>query len=131
MAGGTLPLAKEDLLTAQLIRRRSRGVQATSHIEFGRRREVEHILHLRHMGHLDAQNNRKPFLHGMDRVPVKIRGAKLELGKTLHGAQAALRAVNLLVEQAPQADCIETKAPLLRGRSSGFRWNWPVVWPFT
>ena len=53
------------------------------------------------------------LLHGMDRIAVKVRGPLLELGKILHRAQAALGAVDLLVEQAPQADGIEPHAPLL------------------
>src|SRR5207253_2372351 len=65
-------------------------------------------------GDLDAWNNGKPFLYSMDLVAIKIRGAKLELGKVLYGAQAALRAMHLLVEQAPQAHGVETETPLLR-----------------
>src|SRR4029434_1543289 len=70
--------------------------------------------HLCHMGHLHAWNDREPFLHGMDRVTVKIRGAKLKLGKILHGTETPLRAVDLLVEQAAEAHRVETEAALLR-----------------
>ena len=54
------------------------------------------------------------FLHGVDRVAVEIGRALLELGEILDGAQAALGAVNLLIEHAAQADGIEPEAALLR-----------------
>src|SRR5262245_30547399 len=66
------------------------------------------------MGHLYAWNDREPFLHGMDRVTVKICGAKLKFGKILHRTETPLRAVDLLVEQAAEAHRVETEAPLLR-----------------
>ena len=50
----------------------------------------------------------------MNRVAVKVGGAVLEFGEVLDRAQAALRAVNLLVEEAAQAHRIEPEAPLLR-----------------
>src|SRR5262245_9355521 len=103
MASGTLSLPEEDLLPAHFAWGRSGRIQAAKWVEFGRGWEIKHILYLCHMGHLYAWNDREPFLHGMDRVTVKIRGAKLKLGKILHGTEAALRAVDLLVEQAAEA----------------------------
>jgi len=86
-------------------------------VEFGRGWEIKYILHLCYMGYLHAWNDREPFLHGMNRVSIKIRGAKLKLGKILHGTETPLRAVDLLVVQAAEAHRVKTEAPLL----------WPVI----
>ena len=49
----------------------------------------------------------------MDRVPVNVGGAEFELCEVLDRAQAALRAVDLLVEEAAQTHRIQPEAPLL------------------
>ena len=56
-----------------------------------------------------AVEDLEAFLHGVDRIAVEIGGALLELGEILDRAQAALRAVNLLVEHAAQADGVQPK----------------------
>ena len=87
---------------------------ARSRVELRRRRKVEHVLHLRHVADLDAVENVHAFLHGVNLVAVEIGRALLELGEILDRAQAALRAVNLLVEHAAQADRIQPEPSLLR-----------------
>ena len=50
----------------------------------------------------------------MDRVAVEVGGALLELGEVLDRAEAPLRAVDLLVEHAAEADGVEAEPALLR-----------------
>ena len=44
-----------------------------------------------------------PFLMRVDGVAIEIGGALLEFSEVFHRAQAALRSMNLLVEDAAQA----------------------------
>ena len=114
MTGGALPLAKEHLFAAPFALGGPGGIQPPLRRELRGRRKVEHVLHLGHMRDLDAIQDHQALLHGMDRIAVKVRGPLFELGKILHRAQAALGAVNLLVEHPPQAGGIEPHPPLLR-----------------
>ena len=115
MTVGALRLAEEQLLAAQLALGRLRPDRAgPSAVELRRGREVEHVLHLGHVAHLDPVEDVHALLHRVDRVAVEVGGPLLELGEVLDRAQAALRAVDLLVEQAAQADRVEPEAALLR-----------------
>jgi hypothetical protein len=42
------------------------------------------------MTHLDAIEDRHPFLHHVDRITVEVRSAEFELGEILDRPQAAL-----------------------------------------
>ena len=120
MAAGALRLAEEELLAAQLGSvSPSRGSSRPGQVELRRRREVEHVLHLRHVDDLDPVEDVHALLDGVDLVAVEVGGALLELGEVLDRAQAALRAVDLLVEQAAQAHRVEPEAALLRAGRPG------------
>jgi hypothetical protein len=49
----------------------------------------------------------------MDGIAVEVGGALLELGEVFDRAQAAFGAMDLLVEEPPQARGIEAQTPLL------------------
>ena len=126
-----LGLAEEQLFAAQFALGGSIANKLTGrHIEFRRRREIEHVLHLRHVADLDAIQNIHAFLDRMDLVAIEVRRALFELREVFNRAQTALRSVDLLVHHASQAHRIQPKSPFLRPMS-GVRWNWPVVWPLT
>src|SRR3954468_6037608 len=113
MAYGALPFAKEDLLAAELAFARHFGIQPAEHRQLWRRRKIEHVLGLRHVRNHTAREFLESFLHGANRIAIEIGRPLLELRKVLDRPQAALRAVNLLIEYTAQADRIETEAPLL------------------
>src|SRR6267142_3919406 len=87
---------------------------ATDWIQFGRGRKINHFLHLRHVADLNTIQNIHALLDCVNFVSVEIGGALLELGEILHGTQAALGTKNLLIEDPPQAYCVEPEASLLR-----------------
>ena len=101
----------------QLAGRRLRRVEPARDGQLRRRREVEHVLHLGHVGDLDPIQDVQPLLHGVDLVAVEVGRPLLELGEVLDRAQAPLRPVDLLVEQPAQAHRVQPKAPLLRPMS--------------
>ena len=113
VACGTLPLAEKHRFAAALTLGRPRGVQAAGRRELGGRRDIEHVLQLRHMGYLDPWENGEALLHGVDRVAIEVGGPEFEFGEILHRPYTALRAMDLLVEEATQASGIEPHAPLL------------------
>ena len=55
-----------------------------------------------------------PFLIAWILIAVEVRRALLELGEVLDRSQAALRAMDLLVEDAAQAGGVEAEAAFLR-----------------
>ena len=73
------------------------------------------------MADLNAIEDVHALLDGVDLVAVEIGGALLELGEILDRAQAALGAVNLLIDHAAQADRIEPECAAPAAGSSGFR----------
>ena len=115
MAFGASALAEEHLLAAALGIGGFRRIEpGGGDVEFGRRREVEHVLHLRHVRNLDAIELSKTFFHGVDRIAVEIGGAEFEFGEVLDRAETPLGTVQLLIEHAAQADRVETETPFLR-----------------
>src|SRR3954451_6107513 len=78
------------------------------------RREVEHVLSLSHVRYVHARDFLKTLLHRADRVAVEVRGPLFELGEILHGPQAALRSMDLLIEHAPQTHRVQPESPVLR-----------------
>ena len=102
MTPSALALAEKDLLTALLILRGFLRVQPAGHgIELGRRRKIEHVLHLRHVAHRDTVQDVHPFFNGMDFVAVEVSRSLLELRKVLDRTQATFRAVDLLIKYSP------------------------------
>ena len=81
MTGGALPLAEEHLFAPPFALSGPRGVQSPLGSELRSRGKVEHVLHLGHVGDLDAIQDHESLLHGMHRIAVKVCGALLELGK--------------------------------------------------
>ena len=115
VARGALALAHEHPLASQLLLRRLARIEPAQGVELGRRREVDDVLHLRHHRDLvDAVGQVDALALRADVVAVEVGGALLELGEVLHRAQRPLRAVDLLVEQAAQADGIQPEAGRLR-----------------
>src|SRR4051812_16273785 len=115
VAAGALAFAEEHILSSGFGLRRFRPVQPPGdRIQLRSRREVEHVLHLRHMTHSHSVQNVRPLLRRPDWVAVEIRGALLKLREVLHGAQAPLRSVDLLVEYSAQACGIQTEPSFLR-----------------
>src|SRR4029453_11570642 len=92
VAAGALALAVEYLLTTQLVRRRLPRGEPTRPQELGPRREIEHVLHLRHVRHLLARHYGEPLFHGVNRIAIEVGGAELELGEVLDRAKAPLGA---------------------------------------
>ena len=68
---------------------------------------------------LNAVEDVEALLHGVNLVAVEVRGPLLELGEVFHRAQAALGAVNLLVEHAAQAHRVEPEAAAAAGDCRG------------
>jgi hypothetical protein len=106
-----LAFAKEDLLASQLRLSRFRfDKPARDNIDLGRRRKIEHVLHLRHVADLDVVQNVHAFLDGMNFVAVEVCGALLEFGEVFDRTQTTFRAVNLLIEYAAQTYSVQTEA---------------------
>src|SRR5262245_37127735 len=111
----TLPFAEEDLFATQLAFGRSLANEtAGRRIKFRCRWEVEHILHLSHVTHLDAIENIHALLDHMNLIPVEVRRSLFELGKVLDRPEASLRAVDLLILKAAQADGVDSEPAFLR-----------------
>src|SRR4051812_34750917 len=96
VARGALGLAEEQLFTSLFgFRSLVRIEPAGDGIKLWRRREIEHILHLRHMADLHPVQNHRSLLEGVDLVTVEVGRALLELSEILHRAQASLRSMHL------------------------------------
>src|SRR3954447_21016032 len=107
MTSRALALAKEDLLAMHLCGGRFRVVEPPSRgIEFRGGWEIQHVLHLSHVTDLDPIENVHALLDGMNLIAVKVGCPLFKLGKVLDRTQASLRTVNLLIEDAAQADGI-------------------------
>jgi len=78
-----------------------------------------HVLRLRHVADPNPVEDIHALLDGVNLVPIEVGRAPLELREAIDRAQAALRAVDLLVEQAAQARRVEAGAPLTRRTSLG------------
>ena len=87
--------------------------QVPESVKLGGRGEVEHVLDLRHVRDLNAIEDVEAFLHRVDLIAVEICRPLLELGEVFHRAQAALRAVDLLVEDAAKTDGVQPQPTLL------------------
>jgi hypothetical protein len=86
-----LTFSKEYLLPSHLALRRPRANEASGcRVQFRRRQQVEHVLHLGHVTHLNAIEDVHAFLGRMDFVAIKVRGALFELRKILDRSQTAL-----------------------------------------
>src|SRR5689334_19869180 len=110
-----LSFAEENVLAAYLARCRSGAVEATGRrIQLGRWREVEHVLHLRHVTDLNAIEDVHPFLDGVNLVSVEIGRSLLKFGEVLDGTQAALGTMNLLIEDTAEAGGVQPEPALLR-----------------
>ncbi len=110
-----LAFAKKDLFATQLAFGRSLANQmAGRRIKFRCRWKVEHVLHLRHVTHLNAIKNVHAFLDRVNLITIEVRRALFELREVLDRAQASLRAVDLLILQAAQADGIDPEPAFLR-----------------
>ena len=117
MAGHASGFPEEQILALHLLRRCLFAVEPPRHrIQLRGRREIDHVLHLRHMRHQQTVDHIHAFFDRPDLIAVEIGGALLELGEILHGPQAALRPMNLLVEHPAKADRIEAHAITLRAR---------------
>jgi hypothetical protein len=98
VAGSALRLAEEQLFSAELGVRGERGVEAPVQREVRRGWEVEELLKLRHVLHLQAAVERAhALLRGEHGVAVEVSGALLELGEVLDARESALRAEGLLL----------------------------------
>ena len=110
-----LTFAEEDLFATQLAFGRSLANEmAGGRIQFRCRWKVEHVLHLRHVTHLNAIENVDAFLDRVNLITIEVRRALLELREVLDRAQASLRAVDLLILQAAQADGVDPEPAFLR-----------------
>src|SRR3954454_15466231 len=114
VATRALAFSEEKLFATQFLFSGLGSVKPTLAIQFRRRREIKHVLHLRHMAYMDSIEHRKTFFHRTNRIPIEIGGAKFELCEIFHRPQAALGAMYLLIEQSAEADRIQAKTPLLR-----------------
>ena len=115
MADPTLPLPEEDLLAQVLLLRRLGEVQRPERRQLRGGGEVEHVLHLRHHGHLaGAVGEVDAFFGGGHLIAVEVGGALFELGEILHGPERPLGAVDLLIEHAAQADGVDAETRGLR-----------------
>ena len=65
------------------------------------------------MAHAHPVELDEPLLHGVDRVAIEVGCPLLELGEVLDRPEAALRAVDLLVEHPAQAGRVEAEPALL------------------
>ena len=119
MTSGAAGLAKKELLALDFLLRRLLPVESGRHrIELRGRRKIDHVLHLRHMGHLQAIDHVHAFFHRPDRIAIEIGRPLFKLGKILHGPEAAFGPMDLLVEQSPKAGRVDTESIGLR---SGIR----------
>jgi hypothetical protein len=114
VAGRALPLTEEDLFATQLAFGRFALIEPSGGQQLGCGREVEHVLHLRHVTDLHTVDDVHALLGGADLVTVEVGRALLELGEVFDRAEAALGAVDLLLENAAQARGVQPNAPLLR-----------------
>jgi hypothetical protein len=115
MTTDTLRFTIEKLFSSQLVFSSGSADEfSRGRIQFGSREKVEHVLHLRHVAHLNAIKDIHPFLARMNFVAVKVRGALFEFREVLHGAQASLRTMNLLAVDASKAHGVQSKASFLR-----------------
>ena len=91
MANGAPGLAEKHIFTLDFKRRCLLPVEPACHrIQFGSRRKVDHVLHLRHVGDGNAINNIHPFFDRPDHVAVEIGRALFELREILDRPKAAL-----------------------------------------
>src|SRR5689334_2602381 len=102
MAHRALPLAEEDLFAAELAFCSRLGVKSAEYRQLRRRRKIEHILGLCHVRNHAARKFLEALFHGANRITVEVSRPLLELGEVLDRAQAALRAMNLLIENSAQ-----------------------------
>src|SRR5688572_19926726 len=103
MAIRALRLSEKQLLASKLALCGLFALQTPGlKIEFGRRRKVEHVLHLGHMTDLDTIEDVHSLLYRVDFVAIKIRCPLLELCKVFNGSQASLRSMNLLIMHATE-----------------------------
>src|SRR3954453_1673005 len=108
-------LVKEDLLAANLGLTRPGPVKpARVGMKLRRGREIEHVLHLRHVADLDTVDDVHTFFCRVHFISVEISGPLLEFREILNRAQAAFGAMDLLIENTAEASGIQTEAPLLR-----------------
>ena len=107
---GASRLAKKEFLALNFLFRRFLSVQSGRHrIELRGGRKIDHVLHLRHMGHLEPINHIDALFHRPDRIAIEIGGALFKLGEILHGPEAAFGAVDLLIEEPPQARRVDAE----------------------
>ena len=117
MTRGAAPFAKKEVFTLDFLLRRLLPVQPTGHwVKLRGRGKIDHVLHLRHMGDLEAVDYIDAFFHRPDRIAVEIGCALFKLGKILHRPEAAFGAVDLLIEQSPDARRVDAKPIRLRSR---------------
>ena len=115
VAFGAAALAHEHPLTGHFPLVRLAGIEPPGRIELRRRRKVDVVLHLRHhRGLVVALRQMHALALRARLVAIEIGGALLELAEILDRAQRPLRAMDLLVEEAAQADRIQSEARRLR-----------------
>src|SRR4029453_3328300 len=109
MTGAAARFAEEQHLAPALACGCLGRIESACHIELGSGREVEHVLHLGHMGHRDPIEDIHALLGRPNGVAIEVGSALLKLREVLHGAEAPLRAMNLLIKKSPKTGGIESK----------------------
>jgi len=91
MTGRTFRFSEKEVFPLRFERARLPTVQTTRHgIEFRRRREIDHVLHLRHVGYRHPVDDVHAFFHGPYGISVEIGRALLEFGEIFHRSDGAL-----------------------------------------
>ncbi len=80
VAACALGLAKEEFLSRNLLFRGFFTIEPGGHrIEFGRGREIDHILHLCHVGDLKSIDDIDPLFGRPNMVAIEIRGPSVQI----------------------------------------------------
>jgi hypothetical protein len=84
MTAHALALPEKNFFTAQFMCGRFGRIEPALGIEFWRGGEIQHILKLCHMTHVNSIEYRKTLFHRMDRVSIEVGGTEFELGEVFH-----------------------------------------------
>src|SRR5215469_534360 len=120
VARTTLPFAKKDLLTAQLLRCGFVGVELSKYIEFGRGRKIQDLLKFGHVVDLASSFQNVYTLLSCDyRVAIEVGGALLKFCEILHALQGSLRAEKTLNVHPAKRRRVDAVTHLLRANVAG------------